>query len=341
MTKLQKKDTFQEILKSVVQNFNGSVELISESTHRDRFSIFMESEIKGENHPGILCEYNNGEFELSTYEEGFFGDLFSDGTFEIRYNDADSYPSIMLNLSTPEEVEDLKDFFYYSTDHIDENYYLVDKTEFVKTTMADLIEDVFVPVFLDNTVYLLDLKYILESETELSKTLKGAFGVRNTFQYLLNNLPTPEEFFRKHIKELKKFETFGTNKRDVIFSSLNTASSMSTGDLFHFEITIPSFIIRLKKDVPYSFFRELVLKTTLYSKIEKALHSKTPLEKFMAISFKAPSDRYHRLRYAFTMNSLSQEIRNLSSNLANINSSSPEKVRGEMAGRINKIKELF
>lgn len=341
MTKLEKKDTFKEILKSVVQNFNGSVELISESTHRDRYGIFMEPKIKGEKLPGVLCQYNNGEFELNTCEEGLFGDLYSDGTFEIRNNDADLCPITIFHLSTPEEVEDLKDFFYHSTDHIDEDYLLVDKTKFVKTAMSDLIEDVFVPVFLDNVVYLLDLKYILEADTEPSKTLKGAFGIKNTFRYFVNNLPAPEEFFRKHIKELKNFKTFGTNKRDVIFSSFNTASSMSTNDLFHFEITIPSFIIRLKKDVPYSFFREIVLKTKLYEKMDRALKRKNPLENLMAISFKAPSDRYHRLRYAFTLNLLSQKIRNLGSCLAEKNSSAPEKAKAEMTGRINKIKELL
>ncbi|HQM86115.1 MAG TPA: hypothetical protein PLD55_15655, partial [bacterium] len=118
-------------------------------------------------------------------------------------------------------------------------------------------------------------------------------------------------------------------------------SSLSTYDFFALEAVIPSFIVRLKKDVPYSFFRELVLKTALYDKMEKALHSKSPLEKIMAISFKAPSDRYHRLRYAFTTNALSQEIKNLSSHLNHVNVSSPEKVRSEMIKRIDMIKKLL
>jgi len=247
----------------------------------------------------------------------------------------------MLHLSTPEEVEDLKDFFYHSTDHIDENNFLVDKTKLVKTTMADLVENVFVPVFLDETVYLLDLKYINEAKTKLSETLKGAFGVKDKFKYLVDHISSPGEFFKKHIKELKKFKTFGSDKRDILFSSFNTASSLSTYDFFALEAVIPSFIVRLKKDVPYSFFRELVLKTALYDKMEKALHSKSPLEKFMAISFKAPSDRYHRLRYAFTTNALSQEIKNLSSHLNHVNAPSPELVRDEMIKRIDMIKKLL
>ena len=342
MVKLEIKDVYEETLKAVQKHFGGVEETCFESPANSSCNVFIFPEIKGERDPGILCKYDDGCFYLSTNEEGYVAEVFRERTLDIRSNDnKSSCPDVSFKISTPSEIEDLKDFFYYSTDYTNDDFLLVDKTKFVKTTMADLIENVFLAIFINREAYLVDLKYYLEADTELAKTLRGAFSSKNIYEYFNKNVGKPSDFFKKQRSELKQFKKFGSNKKDIMFETFNDINSLGPADLISLEITLNNFIIRLKEDVPYSFFRQIVLKTTLYEKMEKALDSKNPLENLMAISFKAPSDRYHRLRYAFTMNALSQEIKNLSAQLPHIKAPSPQKVHAEMIKRIDTIKNLL
>ena len=142
------------------------------------------------------------------------------------------------------------------------------------------------------------------------------------------------------MSRIEHFETFGNNKKDVILLSLNDFDAMTSNDILSLEIKIPSYVVRLKENVPYSFFVEIVKNTVINGQIKDTISEEFSLKQFLNIEFMAPKNKYDRLFYAFSVNIKEEHLRQMCDKFSDTSNCLPEKLLNNINERIKRIHQV-